>query len=175
MATSRQGAATEPRCSYCGLLGWTVEKYGRITHKEGCPFRGVPWHQGDPGVEPDGTPPYAPAAAKARKLTVGVPAELLAAATPRPWRWREDTWSIVGPRNEQAIVGGPKGTLVFISPNIQLALRAVNEYETLLAVEEKLRAFVDLWRGVPVGPDSFGQALAAARAALARLEEVRGG
>lgn len=115
------------------------------------------------------------AAAKARKLTVGVPAELLAAATPRPWRWREDTWSIVGPRNEQAIVGGPKGTLVFISPNIQLALRAVNEYETLLAVEEKLRAFVDLWRGVPVGPDSFGQALAAARAALARLEEVRGG
>lgn len=30
----------EPHCkSYCGFLGWTVERYGRITHKHSCPVR----------------------------------------------------------------------------------------------------------------------------------------
>lgn len=32
-------------CSYCGYLDWTVEKYGRVTHKESCPMRTDPWHQ----------------------------------------------------------------------------------------------------------------------------------
>jgi len=35
----------EPRCDYCGDLGWTVRKYGRITHKEACPHRTDPWSQ----------------------------------------------------------------------------------------------------------------------------------
>lgn len=38
-------------CSYCGDLDWTVEKYGRVTHKEGCPMRRDPWHQGNPTVD----------------------------------------------------------------------------------------------------------------------------
>ena len=25
---------TEPMCNYCGLLGWTVKQWGRVTHKE---------------------------------------------------------------------------------------------------------------------------------------------
>jgi hypothetical protein len=35
----------EPHCDYCGLLGWTVEKYGLVTHKEACPHRADPWSQ----------------------------------------------------------------------------------------------------------------------------------
>lgn len=38
---------SKERC-YCGSLDWTVERYGRVTHKEGCPRRTDPWHQGDP-------------------------------------------------------------------------------------------------------------------------------
>jgi hypothetical protein len=38
----------QPRCDYCGDLGWTVERYGRVTHKQGCPHRTDPWHQGEP-------------------------------------------------------------------------------------------------------------------------------
>lgn len=39
---------TAASCPYCGSLEWTVEKYGRVTHKESCPHRTDPWHQGDP-------------------------------------------------------------------------------------------------------------------------------
>lgn len=38
----------EPSCDFCGVLGWTVERYGRVTHKESCPYRTDRWHQGDP-------------------------------------------------------------------------------------------------------------------------------
>ena len=41
-------AVPDPADCYCGWLGWTVEQYGRVTHKEGCPARTDPWHQGDP-------------------------------------------------------------------------------------------------------------------------------
>ena len=41
----------EIRCSYCGNLGWTVEKHGRITHKEACPHRTDPWSQLEPKRE----------------------------------------------------------------------------------------------------------------------------
>lgn len=27
------------RCDYCGPLGWTVARYGCVTHKHGCPYR----------------------------------------------------------------------------------------------------------------------------------------
>ena len=40
-------AVPDPAC-YCGYLGWTVERYGRVTHKQGCPARTDPWHQGNP-------------------------------------------------------------------------------------------------------------------------------
>ena len=36
-----------PSCT-CGYLGWTVERYGRITHKEACPHRTDPWTQANP-------------------------------------------------------------------------------------------------------------------------------
>lgn len=29
----------EPRCTYCGPLGWTKARHGRILHKCGCPHR----------------------------------------------------------------------------------------------------------------------------------------
>lgn len=29
----------EPRCDYCGRLGWTIQGFGQITHKCGCPHR----------------------------------------------------------------------------------------------------------------------------------------
>jgi hypothetical protein len=45
---ARSAAQDQPTCSYCGWLGWTVEKYGRVTHKQACPHRTDPWHQGDP-------------------------------------------------------------------------------------------------------------------------------
>lgn len=44
----------EPRCDYCGDLGWTVRKYGRITHKEACPHRTDPWSQTYPQRTEDG-------------------------------------------------------------------------------------------------------------------------
>lgn len=37
-----------PLCTYCGLLDWTIKQYGRVTHKEACPNRTDPWHQGAP-------------------------------------------------------------------------------------------------------------------------------
>ena len=40
-----QATGTRPRCNYCGYLGWTVEYYGRVTHKESCPQRTDPWSQ----------------------------------------------------------------------------------------------------------------------------------
>lgn len=43
-------------CDYCGLLDWTIEKYGRVTHKQSCPHRTDPWHQGDPQPERPGDP-----------------------------------------------------------------------------------------------------------------------
>lgn len=33
---------------YCGSLGWTFEKYGRITHKHDCPRRGANYCQTHP-------------------------------------------------------------------------------------------------------------------------------
>jgi len=42
------GQEPPPLCTYCGYLGWTVEHYGRVTHKEACPHRTDPWHQGSP-------------------------------------------------------------------------------------------------------------------------------
>jgi hypothetical protein len=38
-------------CPYCGLLDWTVRRYGRVTHKEGCPARTDPWSQTYPQRE----------------------------------------------------------------------------------------------------------------------------
>lgn len=32
-------------CDYCGDVGWTVERYGRVTHKRQCPHRRDPWSQ----------------------------------------------------------------------------------------------------------------------------------
>jgi hypothetical protein len=40
--------AAQDRCPYCGWLRWTIDKYGRVTHKQACPHRTDPWHQGDP-------------------------------------------------------------------------------------------------------------------------------
>lgn len=47
-----------PTCyGYCGSLGWTVEKFGRVTHKESCPHRCEPWCQSHPdGCPEDGQP-----------------------------------------------------------------------------------------------------------------------
>lgn len=28
-----------PTCTYCGLLGWTVAKYGKVLHKHACTAR----------------------------------------------------------------------------------------------------------------------------------------
>lgn len=47
----RELADTNPLCGYCGTLAWTVRNYGRVTHKEGCPNRTDPWHQGNPHPE----------------------------------------------------------------------------------------------------------------------------
>lgn len=33
------------RCGYCGDLEWTVRQYGRLTHKEACPYRKDSWSQ----------------------------------------------------------------------------------------------------------------------------------
>jgi hypothetical protein len=30
---------TTVTCSYCGELEWTIRTYGRVTHKENCPWR----------------------------------------------------------------------------------------------------------------------------------------
>ena len=37
---------------WCGWLGWTVEEWGRVTHKHGCPNRTDPFCQ----THPDGCP-----------------------------------------------------------------------------------------------------------------------
>jgi hypothetical protein len=43
----------EPTCyGYCGSLGWSVEKHGRVTHKMACPHRCEPWCQ----THPEGCP-----------------------------------------------------------------------------------------------------------------------
>lgn len=54
--SERGNAAT---CPYCGWLDWTVRAYGRVTHKESCPQRTDPWHQGDPTAKPSGAYLYA--------------------------------------------------------------------------------------------------------------------
>ena len=46
--TDSPTGSVEPTCGYCGNLGWTVERYGRVTHKQNCPHRADVWHQGDP-------------------------------------------------------------------------------------------------------------------------------
>lgn len=38
-------------CPYCGYLDWTVEMYGRVTHKQDCPMRRDLWHQGNPTID----------------------------------------------------------------------------------------------------------------------------
>lgn len=40
----------------CGGLQWTVERYGRLTHKHGCPGRTDPWCQQHPGGCPEEEP-----------------------------------------------------------------------------------------------------------------------
>ena len=54
-AVTGAGLTAEPTCPYCGNLGWTVERYGRVTHKQNCPHRTDVWHQGDPfpGLTPE--------------------------------------------------------------------------------------------------------------------------
>lgn len=37
---------------FCGWLGWTVEEWGRVTHKHACPNRTDPFCQ----THPDGCP-----------------------------------------------------------------------------------------------------------------------
>lgn len=37
-------------CDYCGSLDWTVEKYGRVTHKQECPHRSDAWSQLHPNL-----------------------------------------------------------------------------------------------------------------------------
>lgn len=39
---------------YCGSLDWTVEQYGRVTHKHSCPKRTDTFCQ----THPNGCPPY---------------------------------------------------------------------------------------------------------------------
>lgn len=43
-------AASEapPRCDRCGPLGWTVERYGAIAHKHGCPHNPSSYCQAHP-------------------------------------------------------------------------------------------------------------------------------
>lgn len=36
------------RCDVCGPLGWTVERYGAIAHKHGCPHNPSPYCQAHP-------------------------------------------------------------------------------------------------------------------------------
>lgn len=44
-------APVETKCDYCGDLDWTLQGYGRVTHKQSCPHRTDPWHQGEPNRE----------------------------------------------------------------------------------------------------------------------------
>jgi len=48
VAAAAVGEPAPPPACICGYLGWTVERYGRITHKQSCPARTDLWHQGDP-------------------------------------------------------------------------------------------------------------------------------
>jgi hypothetical protein len=54
-ASPSEKPGSEPTCPYCGCLGWTVEKYGRVTHKEACPHRTDPWSQSYPQREKPGS------------------------------------------------------------------------------------------------------------------------
>lgn len=54
MLRRREAALNLPPCNYCGSLAWTVRNYGRVTHKQACPHRTDPWHQGEPEGETDG-------------------------------------------------------------------------------------------------------------------------
>ena len=40
-------------CNYCGSLQWTVKKYGFEVHKQMCPNRTNPYHQGNLPVVKD--------------------------------------------------------------------------------------------------------------------------
>lgn len=39
-----------PRCDFCGHLAWTVERFGRLTHKCACPHRTDSFCQAHPQV-----------------------------------------------------------------------------------------------------------------------------
>lgn len=95
--------------------------------------------------------------------------DLLAAATPTPWSWNADAWAIVGPHDQDAIVGGPDETLIFSAPNLGLAIRAVNEYEALLDIEDGVKALLS---GVPLPADPLVDLVLGL---LARLDAVRSG
>jgi hypothetical protein len=64
----------EPVCGgSCGSLGWTVERYGRVTHKHGCPRRADPFCQTHPadtvlGCRPNTTPTAEPVTALAADI-----------------------------------------------------------------------------------------------------------
>lgn len=49
-AEAPERPAPDPLTEYghCGSLAWTVDRYGRITHKHGCPNRTDPWCQTHP-------------------------------------------------------------------------------------------------------------------------------
>ncbi len=38
------------RCDYCGPLEWTKGRYGRVTHKHGCPNRSDTFCQAHPAM-----------------------------------------------------------------------------------------------------------------------------
>lgn len=44
-----------PRCTFCGHLAWTIERFDRLTHKCSCPRRTDPFCQAHPVVCDDFT------------------------------------------------------------------------------------------------------------------------
>ncbi len=58
---------------HCGSLAWTVEKWGRVTHKHGCPNRTDPYCQSHPdGCPTDPTMTAEPLTEAGRALLLGM-------------------------------------------------------------------------------------------------------
>lgn len=92
--------------------------------------------------------------------------DLLAAATPRPWRHVYEH-RVVGEDTPVAYTFS-SGVNQNAVADAALIVRAVNEYAALLDCVDPLRAATTAG-----GPASLGVALSDARAALARLDALR--
>ena len=117
------------------------------------------------------------------------PRELLAKATPRPWRWDEpgqnepgEPWSLADQRIDYRLLrGGNRYVLEHaqtwqIRPQeADLIVAAVNEYEALLDIADAVRRciFYDLPEHEPPEGDGWQQAWTDAGEALARLDALR--